>query len=84
MKRYLVQPGKVEEAACRAKGANALHDLAHICQGQDIMRAQGICNGPSCHGRHYCTAPGEDGQQGRLLHIHAVVLIVISWDPQEH
>ena len=80
----LIEPGEVEEAASRAKGANALHQLAHMGQAQHLMVVQGICNSPCEECGHYGAQPGEDGQQGRLLDVYAVVLVVVGWNPQEH
>ena len=80
----LVKPGQVEKASSRAKRANALHEPAHMSQGQDLAAVQGVCNGPGRYCSHYGAAIWEDGQQCRLLHVHAIVLVVVGWDPKEH
>ncbi len=61
--------GQGSEAGGRAHAGNALHELACVCDAQDLFVDEGVC-APACQiGQGKRQRPGQPTQEGRLLNI---------------
>jgi len=61
--------GQGSEAGGRAHAGNALHELACVCDAQDLLVDEGVC-APACQvGQGKRQRPGQPTQEGRLLNI---------------